>query len=199
MRIPLAKPEILDSDIEGVVRVLRTPNLATGPALAEISNKTSPLTIGFPFPPSPVNSGTSALHLAVALPRSARGRRKSLSLLSLLPLLRNVLLQERMTPVFVDIDPAYAQHHTGRHRSRQSAPRNPRRPRSPHLRLSRRDRRHSAKITRRPQTSLDRKTPAKASGAESAREKKSRDPRRTPPYSPSIPTSKSRPAKAASS
>ena len=35
LRIPLAKPEITDSDREAVIEVLRTPYLSTGPRVPE--------------------------------------------------------------------------------------------------------------------------------------------------------------------
>ena len=102
MRIPLAKPEILDSDIEGVVRVLRTPNLATGPALAEFEQDIAAY-IGSPFAVA-VNSGTSALHLAVRCLDLQEGDEVIVPSFAFAAI-ANVLLQERMTPVFVDIDP----------------------------------------------------------------------------------------------
>ena len=38
MKIPLAKPQILESDIDAVVAVLRTPHLALGPKLVVITD-----------------------------------------------------------------------------------------------------------------------------------------------------------------
>jgi perosamine synthetase len=102
MRIPLAKPEILDSDIEAVVRVLRTPNLAMGPALAEFERAISAY-IGTPFAVA-VNSGTSALHLALRCLDLHEGDEVIVASFAFAAV-ANVLLQERLTPVFVDIDP----------------------------------------------------------------------------------------------
>jgi len=102
VRIPLAKPEILDSDIEAVVRVLRTPNLAMGPALSEFEQAIAAY-IGSPFAVA-VNSGTSALHLAVRCLDLHEGDEIIVPSFAFAAI-ANVLLQERLTPVFVDIDP----------------------------------------------------------------------------------------------
>ena len=102
MRIPLAQPEILDSDIEAVVRVLRTPNLAMGPALAEFERSISAY-VGSPFAVA-VNSGTSALHLALRCLNLHDGD-EVIAPSFAFAAVANVLLQERLTPVFVDIDP----------------------------------------------------------------------------------------------
>ncbi len=102
MRIPLAKPEIIDSDIEAVVRVLRTPNLAMGPALAEFQQSITAY-IGTPHAVA-VNSGTSALHLALRCLDLKEGDEVIVPSFAFAAI-ANVLLQERLTPVFVDIDP----------------------------------------------------------------------------------------------
>jgi perosamine synthetase len=102
MRIPLAQPELLDSDIEAVVRVLRTPNLAMGPALAEFEQATAAY-VGAPFAVA-VNSGTSALHLAVRCLNLQEGDEVILPSFAFAAV-TNVLLQERLIPVFVEIDP----------------------------------------------------------------------------------------------
>lgn len=102
MRIPLAQPEILDSDIEAVVRVLRTPNLAMGPALVEFEQAIAAY-IGAPFAVA-VNSGTSALHLALRCLNLQEGDEVIVPSFAFAAV-ANVLLQERLTPVFVDIDP----------------------------------------------------------------------------------------------
>ena len=102
MRIPLAQPEILDSDIEAVVRILRTPSLAMGPALAEFESAIAAC-IGTPFAVA-VNSGTSALHLALRCLNLQEGDEVIVPSFAFAAIV-NVLLQERITPVFVDIDP----------------------------------------------------------------------------------------------
>ena len=101
IRIPLAKPEILDSDIEAVVHVLRTPNLAMGPASTEFEQSFAAY-IGAPFAVA-VNSGTSALHLAVRCLDLREGDEVIVPSFAFAAV-ANVLLQERLTPVFVDID-----------------------------------------------------------------------------------------------
>ncbi len=63
LRIPLAKPEITESDIAAVTEVLRGNALSNGPKLTEFENAICAYT-GSPFAVA-VNSGTSALHLAV--------------------------------------------------------------------------------------------------------------------------------------
>jgi len=102
MRIPLAKPEILDSDIDAVVHVLRTPNLAMGPALVEFEHAIATY-IGSPFAVA-VNSGTSALHLALRCLDFREGDEVIVPSFAFAAV-GNVLLQERLTPVFIDIDP----------------------------------------------------------------------------------------------
>jgi perosamine synthetase len=102
MRIPLAQPEIQDADIEAVVRVLRTPNLAMGPALPEFEQAIATY-IGTPHAVA-VNSGTSALHLALRCLNLQEGD-EVIAPSFAFAAIANVLLQERLTPVFVDIDP----------------------------------------------------------------------------------------------
>ena len=102
MRIPLAQPEIPASDIEAVVRVLRTPHLAMGPALAEFEQAIARY-IGSPHAVA-VNSGTSALHLAMRCLNLKEGD-EVIAPSFAFAAIANVLLQERLTPAFVDIDP----------------------------------------------------------------------------------------------
>jgi perosamine synthetase len=102
VRIPLAKPAILDSDVEAVIRVLRTPNLAMGPVLAEFEQAIAAY-IGSPFAVA-VNSGTSALHLALRCLDLDEGDEVIVPSFAFAAV-ANVLLQERIVPVFVDIDP----------------------------------------------------------------------------------------------
>jgi perosamine synthetase len=103
MRIPLAQPEITDADREAVLRVLRTPHLSFGPMLPEFENATAAY-IGQSFGVA-VNSGTSALQLAFRLLDLPPGSEVILpSFAFVAPL--NVILQEKLRPVFVDIDSA---------------------------------------------------------------------------------------------
>jgi perosamine synthetase len=101
MKIPLAKPEILESDIDAVVGVLRTSQLAFGPKLVEFE-ETMAAYVGCPFAVA-VNSGTSALHLAVRCLDLKEGDEVIVPSFAFAAV-ANVLLQERLTPVFVDID-----------------------------------------------------------------------------------------------
>ena len=101
LRIPLAKPEVTDADREAVLEVLRSPFLSMGPKLEEFERATSAYA-GCRFAVA-VNSGTSALHLALKtldLPPEAEVVLPSFAFVA--PL--NALLQERLRPVFVDID-----------------------------------------------------------------------------------------------
>jgi perosamine synthetase len=102
MRIPLAQPHLLDSDIDAVVRVLRTPNLAMGPALAGFEHAMAAY-VGMPFAVA-VNSGTSALQLSIRCLDLTEGDEVIVPSFAFAAIL-NVLLQERLLPVFVDIDP----------------------------------------------------------------------------------------------
>ena len=101
--IPLARPEITDADREAVLDVLRTPDLSFGPKLVEFENAVaSYLHVDYAVA---VNSGTSALHLALRLLDLPAGSEVILpSFAFAAPL--NVLLQEKLTPVFVDINPS---------------------------------------------------------------------------------------------
>jgi perosamine synthetase len=101
MRIPLAKPEVTDADREAVLEVLQSASLSMGPKLDEFEKAISIYT-GSKFAVA-VNSGTSALHLALKtldLPSGSEVILPSFAFVA--PL--NVLLQEKMRPVFVDID-----------------------------------------------------------------------------------------------
>ena len=102
VRIPLAKPEITDADRDAVLDVLRTPNLSMGPKLAEFEQAICDYT-GCKYAVA-VNSGTSALHLAVRALDLERGAEVILPSFTFSALL-NVILQEGLRPRFVDIDP----------------------------------------------------------------------------------------------
>lgn len=102
-RIPLGRPEVTDADRDAVLQVLRTPDLSFGAKLVEFENAVaSYLQVDHAVA---VNSGTSALHLALRvlnLPTDSEVILPSFAFAA--PL--NVLLQEKLRPVFVDIDPA---------------------------------------------------------------------------------------------
>ena len=102
VRIPLAKPEITDADRESVMDVLRTPQLSMGPKLREFEQAICEYT-GSKYAVA-LNSGTSALHLAVRALKLERGAEVILPSFTFSALL-NVILQEGLRPKFVDIEP----------------------------------------------------------------------------------------------
>ncbi len=102
IRIPLAKPEITDEDRDAVLDVLRTPYLSMGPKLAEFEQAICDYT-GSTYAVA-VNSGTSALQIAVRALNIERGSEVILPSFTFSALL-NVILQEGLRPKFADIDP----------------------------------------------------------------------------------------------
>lgn len=103
IRIPLARPEITDADREAVMQVLRTPHLSIGPKVHEFEQAICDYT-GSKYAVA-VNSGTSALQLAVRALDVERGAEVILPSFTFSALL-NVILQEGLRPRFVDIDAA---------------------------------------------------------------------------------------------
>jgi len=101
-RIPLAKPEITESDREAVMKVLHTSDLSSGPKVQEFEKAISDYT-GSKYAIA-VNSGTSALQIAVRALGLKPGSEVVLPSFTFSALL-NVILQERLKPKFVDIDP----------------------------------------------------------------------------------------------
>src|ERR1051326_834465 len=101
VRIPLAKPEITEADREAVMQVLRTPHLSMRPKLREFEQAMCEY-VGSKYAVG-VNSGTSALHLAVRALRLQRGAEVILPSFTFSALL-NVILQEGLRPRLVDID-----------------------------------------------------------------------------------------------
>jgi perosamine synthetase len=101
LRIPLAKPEVTDADREAVLQVLHSHFLSMGPKLEEFEQAICTY-VGSRFAVA-VNSGTSALHLALkTLDLQPEAEVILPSFTFVAPL--NVLLQEKLRPVFVDID-----------------------------------------------------------------------------------------------
>ncbi len=101
VRIPLAKPEITDADRDAVLRVLQTSTLSSGPQAEKFEGALCTY-LGARYAVA-VNSGTSALHLAVetlGLPRGSEVILPSFAFAA--PL--NVLLRCGLRPAFVDID-----------------------------------------------------------------------------------------------
>jgi perosamine synthetase len=103
VRIPLANPEITDADRACVMDVLRTPYLSMGPKLRKFEEAICEYT-GSKYAVA-VNSGTSALHLAVRALELERGAEVIVPSFTFSALL-NVILQEGLQPKFVDIDPS---------------------------------------------------------------------------------------------
>jgi perosamine synthetase len=103
VRIPLAKPEITEADRDAVLSVLRTPYLSMGLKLAQFEQAICDYT-GCKYAVA-VNSGTSALQIAVRALGLERGAEVILPSFTFSALL-NVILQEGLRPKFVDIDPA---------------------------------------------------------------------------------------------
>jgi perosamine synthetase len=103
LRIPLAKPEITESDREAVMDVLHSPHLSMGPKVREFEQAICDYT-GSKYAVA-VNSGTSALHIAVRALGLEPGAEVILPSFTFSALL-NVILQEGLRPRFVDIDPA---------------------------------------------------------------------------------------------
>jgi perosamine synthetase len=103
IRIPLAKPEITNADREAVMSVLRTPYLSMGPKVEEFERAICDYT-GSAHAVA-VNSGTSALQLAIRALEIERGAEVILPSFTFSAVL-NVVLLEGLRPRFVDIDPA---------------------------------------------------------------------------------------------
>jgi len=100
--IPLSRPDIGPEEIAAVTEVLRSPHLSLGPKLGQFEAAlgrfcNSPHVIA-------TSSGTAALHLclrALSLPQGSEVITTPFSFIAS----ANVLLFERLKPVFVDIDP----------------------------------------------------------------------------------------------
>jgi len=102
MRIPLSAPDINDADIAAVSAVLRTSRLSRGPQMEEFENSIARY-IGTAHAIA-VNSGTSALHLAIRALGISEGDEVIIPSFAFIAV-ANVLRYERAVPVFVDIDP----------------------------------------------------------------------------------------------
>ena len=102
-RVPLARPEISQDDIDAVVSVLRTLHLSLGPKLPEFEEAFASfhgMARGVA-----VNSGTSALHLIVRALELGPGDEMITSPFTFIAS-ANCALFEGARPVFVDIDEA---------------------------------------------------------------------------------------------
>jgi dTDP-4-amino-4,6-dideoxygalactose transaminase len=103
MRVPLSAPDITDAEIAAVTQVLRSGRLSLGPQLEAFESAIAQYTgaqhaVG-------VSSGTAGLHLAIRALGLKEGDEVILPSFTFIAA-ANVLLCERITPVFVDVDAA---------------------------------------------------------------------------------------------
>lgn len=102
MKINLSRPDINEADIEAVCEVLRTPNLALGPKMAEFEEKIAEY-VGRKYAIS-VNSGTSALFLCMKALGIGPGDEVITTPFTFIASM-NCIMMVGAKPVFVDIDP----------------------------------------------------------------------------------------------
>lgn len=101
MKIPLARPDITEWEIEAVVNVLRSPYLSLGPKLGEFEQGLAEFA-GVKYAVA-VNSGTSALHLIIKALGIGEGDEVITTPFSFVAS-ANCILFERAIPTFVDIN-----------------------------------------------------------------------------------------------
>jgi perosamine synthetase len=102
MNVPLSHPDITELEIDYVARVLRSGQLSLGPCVAEFETKFA-AHIGARYAIA-VNSGTSALHLAIRALGIGSGDEVLTTSFSFVAS-TNCLLFENALPTFIDIDP----------------------------------------------------------------------------------------------
>jgi len=102
MNVPLSRPDITELEVEYVTSVLRSGQLSLGPRVAEFEEKFAAYA-GARYAVA-VNSGTSALHLAVRALGIGDGDEVITTSFSFVAS-SNCVMFERALPVFVDIDP----------------------------------------------------------------------------------------------
>lgn len=100
--IPLSAPDILESDIEAVAKVLRSPRLSLGP-VAEAFEQALADYVGMEHGIA-VSSGTAGLHLCIRAMGIGKGDEVIVPSFSFIAV-ANAVRYEQATPVFVDIDP----------------------------------------------------------------------------------------------
>ncbi|MFL5820617.1 MAG: DegT/DnrJ/EryC1/StrS family aminotransferase [Solirubrobacteraceae bacterium] len=100
--IPLARPLLGETEEARVLEVLRSGRLSLGPRVAEFEAAMA-RRLGAAYACA-VSSGTAGLHLAVRAVGVSEGDEVVTSPLSFVAS-ANVVLYERATPVFVDVDP----------------------------------------------------------------------------------------------
>lgn len=103
MRIPMSSPDLTADDIRAATAVLHTPCLSIGPQLEAFERAVGDYA-GARFAVA-VNSGTSALHLAVIAAGVGEGDLVVTTPFSFIAS-ANCILYERGVPVFVDVDRA---------------------------------------------------------------------------------------------
>src|SRR6267143_592459 len=102
MNVPLSRPDITELEVEYVSRVLRSGQLSLGPRVTEFEEKFAAF-VGVRYAVA-VNSGTSALHLAVRAMGIGRHDEVLTTAFSFVAS-SNCLVFEGALPVFVDINP----------------------------------------------------------------------------------------------
>ena len=102
MRIPLSSPDITETEIEAVLKVLRTSRLSLGPKLIEFEDAMSAYT-GATYAAA-VSSGTAGLDLALKALGIGEGDEVIVPAFTFVAA-ANVILYQQAIPVFVDIDP----------------------------------------------------------------------------------------------
>lgn len=102
MHIPLAKPEIVESDIAAVAAILRSGRLSQGPALYAFEEALATyLSVAHAVA---LNSGTSALQLALLALNIGEGDEVILPSFSFMAV-TNAVLTARAVPAYAEIDP----------------------------------------------------------------------------------------------
>ena len=102
MRIPLSSPDVVEADIEAVVRVLRTPRLSIGPRMQEFESAVASY-VGVRHGVA-VSSGTAGLHLSLRALGIGEGDEVILPSFTFIAV-AHAVRYERAIPVFADIDP----------------------------------------------------------------------------------------------
>jgi len=102
LNVPLSCPDITDLEVEYVTRVLRSGQLSLGPRVTEFEEKFA--AYAGARHAIAVNSGTSALHLAVRALGIGSGDEVLTTSFSFVAS-SSCLMYENALPVFVDIDP----------------------------------------------------------------------------------------------